>query len=132
MPRHRLHDLGEIMVVDLRHISNGIFICTYTHIYTYIHIYIYTYIHIYIYMYIYIYIYTYIHIYIYTYMYVYGIDIWIQFIYPTFDIWVIYGLCMRSMGLRYGIDIRIYNNITNQPLGYTMVIIHGIQLIGFS
>ena len=38
----------------------------------------------------------------------------------------IYGLYMRSMGLRYGIDIRIYNDITNQPLGYTMVIIHGI------
>ena len=60
--------LGEIMVVDLRHISNGIFI------YTYVHIYIYTHIHIYI--------YTYIHIWIYMGL-IYGYSLYN----PTFDIW---------------------------------------------
>jgi hypothetical protein len=67
--------LGEIMVVDLRHISNGIFI------YTYVHIYIYTYIHIWIYIYMGL-IYGYI-------LYNPTFDIW--------DIWFIYEI--------YGIEI---------------------------
>ena len=75
------------------------------------------------YSYIHMYIYTYIHIYIYGYIW----DWYMDTVYITLPLtYGIYVLYMRSMGLRYGIDIRIYNDITNQPLGYTMVIIHGI------